>query len=102
MAKPNPPAGSLITPSADEQPSLLPHQVGPRPSAIASAPASDGDDPAVEVPDVATVKCLVTHGTLRHGGQSHPPDSIVALPPDEARFLVGQGVVRILAKAVVG
>lgn len=108
MAKPNtiahapsaPPPGLLITEEvvAEEKPAFKPASPE-RSQPIASRPEPELKDAALEIPgDPATLRVLVTHGSLRHDGKRFSADSEVVLPTALAKSLEAKGVVRIIRR----
>ena len=66
---------------------------------IASPPPPVLSDPALRIDgEPATLRVLVTHGSLRHNGQVYPPDSEAILPADLAKQLEAAGSARIIRR----
>lgn len=77
---PAPRSASRAKPAAEAPPS---------PSPLASEPSAESSAPSM-------VSALVTHGELRRDGTVYEPNTLVDLPPDEARQLAALGVVRVV------
>jgi|688.fasta_scaffold142901_3 hypothetical protein len=87
-------------PDSDAPAAPAPKPASPtRAHPIASPPPPVLNDPALRIEgSPATLRVLVTHGSLRHDGQVYPPDSEAILPADFAKQLEASGSARIIRR----